>query len=86
MEHVEVGLTLAMLGNSYALLGDRQRQVEVQERTLAIFEAHYGPQHMNVARILHNLGIAYGDLGSRSKRIELQDRAAVILEAWPGAE
>ena len=67
------------LGNACGALGDVGKQCELQERSLAIQEAHFGPNHPDVAITLTSLGNAYGDSGDAEKQRDFLTRAHAVF-------
>ena len=56
------------------------------ERSLAIKEKHFGPDHPQTGTILINLGNAYGNFGDYEKKRQMLERALAISEKHFGPD
>ena len=73
-EHV----ALFNLGTAYGILGDRHKQVKLQERALALRESAFGMNHLSLVMILEGLADAYWALADGQKRLSLLERIMII--------
>ena len=81
MRHPHVATRLNNLALILRGLGDLAGARALEERSLAIDEAAYGPDHPEVAIRLNNLARILQELGDPAGARPLQERALAITEA-----
>src|SRR5262245_66432827 len=67
-------------------VGETARAVPYLERSLAIAEKTYGPQHPEVAARLHNLGVALRDAGDLPRAAAAMERGLAIHDSMLGPD
>jgi tetratricopeptide (TPR) repeat protein len=83
----ELEATSVLLNRAAGYLWSRaelRRARQLYERTLAIAETQFGPDHPNVAATLTNLGLVLWNLGDLSAARAAHQRAVTIYEAHLG--
>ena len=88
-EHSQVdpswkGWILRLLGALQTRIGDWAEAKRYFERTVQIYEQHYGPEHAYVAAPLRNLAGAHQAAGEYAAALEILERALAICEQASG--
>ena len=68
------------VGSTYGALGDHEKELEYQLKSLVIREKVLPANHPSLATSYNNVGLTYGDLGDHEKALEYQLKALGILE------
>ncbi len=74
------------LGISLLHLGDAPHAVEQNEKALALYTEHLGPEHLDTITSMHNLGNCYGVLGRREDALKLRENALELRKAKLGPD
>ena len=83
-EHpIEGAWVLVHFGNLYRRLGQYDKAKDYLEKSLKIYEAHYGEQNIQTAWVLANLGRFYRHMGDQKKAKALLEKCLMIHHNHP---
>ncbi len=74
-DHMNVALSLSMLGSTYTNRAQYVKALPVFQRLLTLKETILGPDHLDTASSLSNLASTYGRLAQHDKALPLQQSA-----------
>ena len=79
-----IAITLHLLSNVFALLGDRVRQKEYIEKAYELNKVHRGESYWHTASDLYELGNYYGMQNNKDQQIEYLKQAYEIFKKYFG--
>ena len=79
-----IALTMRSLALANGVIGDHQRQLELQEQALKITLREHGEKHWQFGIDMKNLAIAQGAVGDHAGEKALLEKAVPILEETTG--